>query len=339
MVGYKGFRADLTCRGMQYQIGKTVSVEGDLRMCVNGLHFCKNPLEVFCFYEPSCGFRYAEVSTDGKVLSADFGTKCCANSLKVERELTIDDMLDAAKAWFSEHVEDAATVSNAVTAVLGTGLSDVFVINQAKQYYVAPGGLGIGAGFQNCVVNYNGMAVTLGSTSLALCSACYRSVAIADGMASAAVTNYPCCVAIAKRGQSVASTNGYCSVAVTHEPFSLAILNGSNSTAMSLCGTSKVLVKRSALNSMVMAAGDVEVKAPGCIVMLIKQDFRLHASITAVAGTRLFIPIRFAEHAESAYVEIVCGKDPEIWAADVETQYFDIINSYLEKREKCTIGT
>lgn len=343
VTGFKGFRADFTCRGLQYAVGKTVSVSGPLRMCENGLHFCKNPLEVFNFYEPSEGFRYARVSSGDEVLSTDFGTKCCASSLTVGEELSVEDMIYATRGWFREHVQNVEGFSETVTSVIGTGLSDVFVISASRKYYVPVSAcLAVGAGFQNCVVNHHGMAITLGATSLALSAAQYKAVAISEGPASAASADYPCSVAIAKGGMSVAHTDGYSSVAVTQDYFSLSILGGANSMAMSTSSTSTVLVKPQAMNSMVMAAGDVIVQAPGCIVMICKSDFSIHASITAVAGTRLFIPLPAGEESDHVwsndYAEVTCGEDPGIWEAGVETQYCDIINSYVEK-QKCTTGT
>lgn len=31
--GYKGMNKDMTCRGMQFEIGKTYSVDGDIELC------------------------------------------------------------------------------------------------------------------------------------------------------------------------------------------------------------------------------------------------------------------------------------------------------------------
>ena len=38
--GYKGFNQDLTCRGFQYEIGKTYEYNGEIELCSSGFHFC-----------------------------------------------------------------------------------------------------------------------------------------------------------------------------------------------------------------------------------------------------------------------------------------------------------
>lgn len=49
---YKGFDEDLSCRGMQYEVGKDYEVGGEIQCCKNELHACENPLDVLCYYSP-----------------------------------------------------------------------------------------------------------------------------------------------------------------------------------------------------------------------------------------------------------------------------------------------
>ena len=60
MKGYKGMNKDMTCRGMKYEIGKTYYIDGDIKLCRNGFHFCKNPKNVFDFYQKDKS-RYFEI--------------------------------------------------------------------------------------------------------------------------------------------------------------------------------------------------------------------------------------------------------------------------------------
>lgn len=41
MKAYKVFNPDWTCRGFQYEIGKTYVHNGDISMCQAGFHACK----------------------------------------------------------------------------------------------------------------------------------------------------------------------------------------------------------------------------------------------------------------------------------------------------------
>ena len=42
MKAYKAFNADLTCRGFQYEIGKTYTIDEKHEQCVAGFNACPN---------------------------------------------------------------------------------------------------------------------------------------------------------------------------------------------------------------------------------------------------------------------------------------------------------
>ena len=90
MKGYKGMNADMTCREFQYEIGKTYCVDGDVKLCKNGFHFCKNLKDVFQFYENYKGNRFFEV--EGNVIESD-GVKCVADKIIIIRELTKKEVI------------------------------------------------------------------------------------------------------------------------------------------------------------------------------------------------------------------------------------------------------
>ena len=86
MKGYKGMSKDMTCRGMQYEVGKTYHVDGKIELCSNGLHFCERLKDVFAFYDSGCGNRYFEVYAGGQIMCG-WG-KIAASELTILRELT-----------------------------------------------------------------------------------------------------------------------------------------------------------------------------------------------------------------------------------------------------------
>ena len=95
---YKMMNKDMTCKnGFQYEIGKTYELEGKLKMCGNGFHFCNSYLECLRYYNNHNGDkRLFEVRPLGKVKeeSGKFGNKYSTDKIKIVRELDIEGILD-----------------------------------------------------------------------------------------------------------------------------------------------------------------------------------------------------------------------------------------------------
>lgn len=64
--GFKGFNQDLTCRGFQYEIGKTYEYNGKIELCSSGFHFCRKLQDVYRFYDLKTS-RICEIEADGKI--------------------------------------------------------------------------------------------------------------------------------------------------------------------------------------------------------------------------------------------------------------------------------
>ena len=86
MKGYKGMNADMTCRGMLFEVGKSYHVDGAINVCERGLHFCENLKDVFDYYENENGHRFFEVEASGMIDTN--GRKSAASDLLIIRELT-----------------------------------------------------------------------------------------------------------------------------------------------------------------------------------------------------------------------------------------------------------
>ena len=84
MKGYKGMKSDMTCRGKQFEIGKTYTEE-NVNLCIRGIHWCKNLKDVFDFYDANGSNRFFEVDADE--VETD-GHKSVASTLTVIRELS-----------------------------------------------------------------------------------------------------------------------------------------------------------------------------------------------------------------------------------------------------------
>ena len=91
MKGYKAFLSDMTTRhgdNTVYEVGKTYTVEGEVKICKNGYHFCKKCVDVYDYYNKPC--RICEVSVTGAVQTQ--GNKSVGRRLKILRELTADEI-------------------------------------------------------------------------------------------------------------------------------------------------------------------------------------------------------------------------------------------------------
>ena len=120
-IGYKGFDKDFKCRGMQYEVGKTFTAEKAV-ICEEGLHFCEIPLDVFRYYAPADS-RYAVVSTDAEVVSDNDDSKKCTTSLRVDEEISLDELVQAHVDFVQNHVgaDISATNTEVRSAATNTG--------------------------------------------------------------------------------------------------------------------------------------------------------------------------------------------------------------------------
>ena len=89
MIGYKAFNKDLTCRGFQYEIGQTYSMDESPIPCQRGFHFCKSIVETYQYYDMSDNTRICKIEALGEVATDD-NVKYCTNVIKILEEITED---------------------------------------------------------------------------------------------------------------------------------------------------------------------------------------------------------------------------------------------------------
>ena len=87
MKAYKGFNKDMTCRGFQYEEGKTYETD-KTEMCSSGFHACENPLDCFNYYAPGKSV-YHEVEIDDNGQRQKDDTKVVGNKIKIGAQLSI----------------------------------------------------------------------------------------------------------------------------------------------------------------------------------------------------------------------------------------------------------
>ena len=88
-------------------VGNVYRCDGDLTPCKNGIHFCKNPADVFDTYEPLGYNRYFRVRAYENCVDSDDGSKSVTNVIEFVDEFSIQQYIDLIKS-------DAVAWSNAV---------------------------------------------------------------------------------------------------------------------------------------------------------------------------------------------------------------------------------
>ena len=268
ITGYKGFERDFTCRGMQYEVGKTCEMEGEPKLCERGFHFCTSPLAVFEYYAPTNRFAIVNADEDDVIYDATANSnKAVARRITIVREITLDE-ITSLQMGFSETKKRSATerdmcrLGDKKVALSGralTGMEDASIV-------------GVRGGSDHCISIDGNYAVAVATNSIRTVEACYGmntlaattghcSVAIADGVCAAAVATQHSSVAIAEGNEAVAVATddesiavacdrsaaictGFSSVAISKEKNALAVAAGNGCMASGVLGSWLVLVDR-----------------------------------------------------------------------------------------------
>lgn len=93
MIGYKVFNPDWTCRGFQYEVGKTYEMSGKPICCEQGFHFCRELKDCFSYYSFNPNNKVAIVEALGDIDSEEDGSKYCTNKIKIIEEISWEEVL------------------------------------------------------------------------------------------------------------------------------------------------------------------------------------------------------------------------------------------------------
>ena len=116
IIAYKGMNSKMQCRGMQYEVGKEFSVDGDIECCGNGLHACERPLDVFGYYAPGIGARYFRVEQSGEMARDDNDSKVASSKMRVDAEIGIPGLVKAHIEYVKAHTTTEHTDPKRATA-------------------------------------------------------------------------------------------------------------------------------------------------------------------------------------------------------------------------------
>ena len=203
MIAYKGTDLNGKCRGMQYEVGKEYTADGDVSCCQNGLHACEAPLDVFSYYPPASS-RYFEVEQSGEISNGSDDTKFAARTLKIKAEIGIHGIVKAQIEYTKEKIgfEDAIQRANAEKENHATGY-------QGAASATGNQGAASATGYQGAAsaTGDQGAASATGNRGAASATG-YRSAASATGDQGAASATGDQGAASATGNQGAASATG-----------------------------------------------------------------------------------------------------------------------------------
>lgn len=157
---FKGFDRDMVCRPdggerVQYEVGQSYSLDGDIEVCRRGFHACEGPLDVLAYY-PAGSSRFAVVEQSGRISRENRGSKIASSRIKVIAELSLSDLIEATVEYRQAKAEGAETGNS--TADQGVALA-----TSARGAASSPGyqGAAMASGHSGKVMGAEGNALFL----------------------------------------------------------------------------------------------------------------------------------------------------------------------------------
>lgn len=104
VIAYKGMESDMTCRGFQYELGKTYKTD-KAELCNYGFHACLNPIDALGYYTRKTKSRYFKVKLFGKITKCGIGnTNVAATEITILEEINIDEVIETTEWWKNDDV-------------------------------------------------------------------------------------------------------------------------------------------------------------------------------------------------------------------------------------------
>lgn len=140
MKGYKAFEKGMICRGKQYA-ENTVFEEEKAEICKSGMHFCKEPLDVFDYYplidENGNMTEFAEVESLDEPKTSD-GKKFCTKKLKIGAKISFAKLVQA--SVISTLNNDAQIVSSGYAAQIASSSHNARIVSSGNDARIGNSG-------------------------------------------------------------------------------------------------------------------------------------------------------------------------------------------------------
>ena len=119
VIAYKGMNSDMSCKGFQYEIGKTYKTD-KAELCNCGFHACLNPRDVLDYYYQSIKSRYFKVKLSGEITKCGFeDTNVAATEITILEEITdnFNELIETTEWWKNDNVLDLLYYQEGFAAV------------------------------------------------------------------------------------------------------------------------------------------------------------------------------------------------------------------------------
>ena len=220
MKAYKGLNKDLTCRGLQYSVGKKTVHEGSVELCDSGLHACANALDVLRYYAPATGARYFEVECNGDIQTHNEDSKLACSEITLQAEIGLFGIIKAGMKAIFRKVKGADQYASGDWSTAATSGDWSTAATSGDWSTAATSG-------------YKSTAATSGDWSTAATSGDESTAATSGDWSTAATSGY----------KSTAATSGDWSTAAVNGKDSIAVANGTKATAQGALGCYLVLTE------------------------------------------------------------------------------------------------
>jgi len=257
ILAYKGFNADMTCRGFAYEVGRSYRHAGPVKACEAGFHACEHPLDVLSYYGAAAS-RFALVEMSGETSRDGDDSKIAAAEITIKTEIRLPELVAAAIRYVTDRCtwiegpytdgerqgvktardQGAATASGDRGAATASGYQGAATASGDQ-------GAATASGYQGAATasGYQGAATASGDRGAATASG-DRGAATASGDRGAATASGYQGAATASGYQGAATASGYHGAATASGYQGAATASGYDGKARGSDGCALFLVER-----------------------------------------------------------------------------------------------
>ena len=111
VISIKGFDKNFQCRGYQFEVGKTYTHDGIVKVCESGFHAVEYGIDAFSYYAPADSV-YCVVEHSGETKRHSGDTKIASASITIKAEIKIPQLVQQSVDWIMSQLTSTKTESN-----------------------------------------------------------------------------------------------------------------------------------------------------------------------------------------------------------------------------------